>query len=157
MNGSQDILSQLRDIHEPASGVSMFPIAWGWWGLLLSIIILYFLVKFIIKKIKEGKKRYVLKTLKSLVIANPIESSIICSNMLRRVCLIQFKRVEFAKLYGDEWVDFLNDKTEKVKFEKKVKSLLIDAPYIQKESQKYSNDVAEELRQITIKWVEEVL
>ena len=157
MNWNQDILSQLKDIHEPANGVSVFPIAWGWWVLLFAIIVLYFLVKFIIKKIKDSKKRYVLKTLKSLIISNPIESAIVCSNMLRRVCIIQFRRTEFAKIYGDEWIEFLNSKSEKIKFENEVKKLLIDAPYIQKESQKYPDNVAEDLRIITIKWVEEIL
>ncbi len=154
MNGSQDILAQLRDIHEPVQGVSIFPIAPAWWGLFLLLLLLYFLVKFIIKKIKQSKKRYVLKVLKNLEIENPIESAIICSNMLRRVCLLQFKRSEFAKIYGDEWVEFLNDKSEKIKFQEQAKSLLIDAPYIQKETKKYSKEDAEELKILTIKWVE---
>ena len=39
-----DNLPELRDIHLPSDGVSIFPLAYGWWGLLLLAIAMIFAV-----------------------------------------------------------------------------------------------------------------
>ena len=59
-------LPELRDIHLPAEGVSLWPLAYGWWLLALLVILLaVFAVMYKIWKLKS-KKHYALNMLASL-------------------------------------------------------------------------------------------
>ena len=55
-----DNLPELRDIHLPSDGVSIFPLAYGWWGLLLLAIAMIFAVKIIFWFRKNSKRIYAL-------------------------------------------------------------------------------------------------
>ena len=66
-------LPQFRDIQIP-DGVSFFPIAYGWWVLLLATILLFISVKFFINFWKTRKKYYSLKKLEAISTENPIQA-----------------------------------------------------------------------------------
>ena len=53
-----DNLPELRDIHLPTDGVSFFPLAYGWWGLLLLIVLLLVGIKVFFWLRKTSKKVY---------------------------------------------------------------------------------------------------
>ena len=54
MNDLQEQLKDLRDIHLP-DPVSIWPLAPGWWALMILVPVLYFLIRFIVRKVREPK------------------------------------------------------------------------------------------------------
>lgn len=147
-----DNLPELRDIHLP-EGVSAFPPAYGWWVILatvLGIVIIYELWRYWRKK---SKKLYALRLLNNIA-GGTIISAREMSEILRRICV--FKYPEAASLFGAKWIDFLNRHSKK-QITGRAANLLIDAPYIHPQTQSYSAEDAEALRQFSKEWIEENL
>ncbi len=149
----QDNLPELRDIHLP-DGVSAFPIATGWWLCLAGIVLLFLLIQFILYLRRYSKARYALKLLKEISAKNVVEAAKEMSEILRRICVFKYK--EAAALLGTDWIAFLN-KNSKTPIEGKSAELLINAPYIPKESSTYSVENLEDLRRFCQKWIGENL
>ena len=149
----QDNLPELRDIHLP-DGVSAFPIATGWWLCLAGIVLLFLLIQFILYLRRYSKARYALKLLKEISAENVVEAAKEMSEILRRICVFKYK--EAAALLGTDWIAFLN-KNSKTPIEGKSAELLINAPYIPKESSTYSVENLEDLRRFCQKWIGENL
>lgn len=149
----QDNLPELRDIHLP-DGVSVFPIANGWWLILAGIVLLFSLIQFILYLRRYSKARYALKLLQEISAENVVESAKEMSEILRRICVLKYK--EAAALLGNDWIEFLN-KNSKTPINGKAAELLINAPYIPEESSTYTNDDLEELRRFCQKWIGENL
>lgn len=149
----QDNLPELRDIHLP-DGVSPFPLAWEWWLVLAGIVLLFLLIQFILYLRRYSKARYALKLLEEISSENVVVSAKEMSEILRRICILKYK--EAAVLFGNEWGEFLNQKTKKP-LEKKAAELLINSPYIPEESQVYSMQDLENLREFCKKWIGENL
>lgn len=149
----QDNLPELRDIHLP-DGVSAFPIAHGWWFLLVGIVLLFLLVQFILYLRRYSKARYALKLLKEISAENIVVAAKEMSEILRRICVLKYK--EAAVLLGNDWIVFLNKKS-KTPLEGKTAELLLNAPYIPQESSTYTNDDLENLRRFCQKWIGENL
>lgn len=148
-----DNLPELRDIHLP-DGVSAFPIASGWWICLAGIVLLFLLIQFILYLRRYSKARYALKLLKEISAENVVEAAKEMSEILRRICVFKYK--EAAALLGPDWIAFLN-KNSKTPIEGKSAELLINAPYIPKESSTYSVENLEDLRRFCQKWIGENL
>ena len=146
-------LPELRDIHLP-DGVSAFPPAYGWWIVVAAIIGILFLIW--IGKIihRKSRKLYALYLLQSIHNLNPVAAAIEMSAVLRRICV--YKYPEAITLSGADWLNFINAKT-KQPLEAKAAELLINAPYIRKNSPNFSSEDAEILRSFCRKWVGENL
>lgn len=131
-----DNLPELRDIHLP-DGVSIFPLAYGWWAILvvlLAVILLYRIIRLLYIK---SKKRYALHLLASVSKQKSLSSAASMSEILRRICV--YKYPQATVLIGQQWIDFLNNHS-KSKLDKKTAELLIEAPYLPEKSNRFSNE-----------------
>ena len=100
-----DNLPELRDIHLP-DGVSAFPPAYGWWVIVLGLLLIFVATKLIkIARIKS-KKLYALRLLMIIDKENQIKAAADMSEILRRICI--FKYPEAAVKKGNEWVNFIH-------------------------------------------------
>ena len=111
---SENILSNLKDIHMPPS-ISFWPPSFGWWviaGLfLITIIFSYLMLWRFIKNFKP--KNEALKILKE--IQNEYNRNLIgpdtlkkLTKLIRRTALTFCPREEVSSLYGFEWLKFLD-------------------------------------------------
>ncbi|MCI5545275.1 MAG: DUF4381 domain-containing protein [Azospirillum sp.] len=147
-------LPELRDIHLPAEGVSLWPLAYGWWLLALLVIMLaVFAVMYKIWKLKS-KKHYALNMLASLDLKSS-GAAVELSEILRRICLCKYPQA--AALYGREWIVFLNNHCQRAKLDDSVSQLLINAPYINPSSTVYNLSDVEKLRSFCKIWIGENL
>ena len=144
-----DNLPEIRDIHIP-EGVSLFPIAYGWWVILLGFIGAIILVKLIALAIRTSKRIYALKQLKDIDTDKPVVAAIKFSELLRRICHFKFK--EASALYGDDWIKFLNGHTSH-KIADDCAKLLIYAPFMNIDDKSYSSQTAEELKAFCKYWI----
>jgi hypothetical protein len=100
-------LKELRDIHLP-QGVSIWPLAWGFWGVLVLIFLsvgIYCLIKPYYRafKLRESYLNQ-LKTLET----NLGETTLVeIAILLKRAALLNYPRSEVASLYGEKWLQFL--------------------------------------------------
>jgi len=101
-------LQELKDIHLP-QGVSIWPLAWGFWLLLALIPLSYILYRWIRPYYQAFKLRKVfLKQLKILE-ENPNSSTLTkMAILLKQAALVNYSRPEVASLYGEKWVEFLS-------------------------------------------------
>lgn len=144
-----DNLPEIRDIHIP-DGVSLFPIAYGWWVILACLIGIILLIKFIALAIRTSKRIYALKQLKNINTDTPVAAAIKISELLRRICHFKFKKA--SALYGDDWIKFLNEHTSH-KISDDCAKLLIYAPFMNIEDKSYSQQTAEELKTFCKHWI----
>lgn len=142
-------LPEIHDVYIP-DGVSVFPLAIGWWIILGSIICFLVLFKFILWSIKTSKKYYALNKLKKIETEAPVEAAIKISELLRRICNVKFKNA--SVLYGDEWITFLNEHTNQ-KLPKEAAKLLVYAPFMDKNDKLYSSKTASELKEFCKNWI----
>jgi len=142
-------LPEIRDIHIP-DGVSLFPLAYGWWVILLAVILLFVVIKLIMWSIKTSKKHYALKKLKQIETKNPVTSAIEISELLRRICTVKYRNA--SAFYGKEWIDFLNSKTSHPLSQNAAK-LLMFAPFMKDNDKTYDYKTAEELKTFCQIWI----
>jgi hypothetical protein len=127
-------LAQLKDIHLPET-VDWWPLAPGWYGLLLIIIIATIgLIHFFYKRhVNALPKKQALALLRTYVEHyerehnTQITSSRI-SQLLRRVALVYYPRTQVASIHGEAWIEFLNQTAKNVDF-RPVQSLLLESPF----------------------------
>lgn len=129
---SNPALSNLKDIHLP-NPVGLWPIASGWYILLLFILLLFFIIyrfyskrkikRLALKKLKLQKNNYLNS------VTNNKEAALNIAEILKRVALAYFKRDEIAHLHGEAWLIFLEKSSNyKLNFSE-VKEQLLDWPY----------------------------
>lgn len=148
-----DNLPELRDIHIP-EGVSVFPPAYGWLVILGAIIAAFVLVELILFIRRKSKKLYALRLLKNIDAQNNILSAVQMSELLRRICVYKYK--EAVTLFGQSWINFLNEHA-KHKISGKTARLLLDAPYVSIDTQTYGIEDLNNLRDFCQKWIGENL
>lgn len=146
-------LPELRDIHLP-EGVAVWPPAYGWWVILAVIAGLFILIETVLYLRRKSKKRYALRLIANIQYQNSIESAAEISAILRRICVYKYK--EAITLTGRQWIDFLN-RHSKAKIGGKAEQLLLDAPYISKETKTYTQDDFEKLSKFAAAWIGENL
>lgn len=144
-----DNLPEIKDIHIPED-VSYFPLAYGWWVILASLLGVILLIRIIALGIRTSKRLYALKQLKKIDTENPIVAAIKFSDLLRRVCHFKFK--EASTLYGEDWIRFLNEHTTH-KISDDCAKLLIYAPFMDINEKTYTKQTAEELRLFCSSWI----
>lgn len=148
-----DNLPELRDIHIP-EGVSMFPPAYGWWVILGGIAAAFVLIELFRFIRRKSKKLYALRLLKDIDTHNNILSAVQMSELLRRICVYKYK--EAVTLFGQSWINFLNEHA-KHKISGKTAQLLLDAPYVSLETKTYSQEDVQKLHDFCQKWIGENL
>ena len=133
MDQTQALLQQLRDIHPPAP-ISWWPLAPGWYVVLaLGFILLAVLVWCVWRRWR--KQRMKQRILQQVAVAGRQGDIAKLSILIRRVSLLQFQRQQVAGLFGQHWIDFLdqhNDPKAMLKFDSEQGRLLIEAPYREK-------------------------
>lgn len=125
---------QLQDIHLPESA-SFWPLALGWWILLVMIILVTTLL--VIKAIKRARqKRYQRKildkfsSLEKKLKAKPSNATIAEINtLLRQLAITYYPRTEVASLTGSDWLCFLDESGSTHEFSRGAGRILIEAPY----------------------------
>lgn len=127
-------LATLRDIHLP-DPIGWWPLAPGWYGLMLFVVALLCLVIFFgyqayqyrmpkrqaLRLLTQYQKQYVLDHNASLACTR-------VSELLKRVALVYFPRSQVAGLQGDAWLHFLSQTGKKLDFFT-VRCELLEAPY----------------------------
>ena len=99
-------LDQLKDIHLP-DPVSMWPLAWPWWALLLAIVITAGFSIYLRKK--NIWRRQALSELKLISSENKLLCIQQCNRLLKQVALFRFGS-SCAPLSGEKWLHFLDEK-----------------------------------------------
>ena len=141
-------LPQFRDIQMP-DGVSFFPIAYGWWVLLLAVIFLFIGVKVFITFWKSRKKYYSLKKLEAISTDNPIQAAMDISELLRRISLFKYRKS--CALSGQDWIDFLNQHSAEPLSPQNAEFLSF-APFMSLSDTRYTPDDAKELKNFCKNW-----
>lgn len=105
-----DLLSQLQDI-QPPQDIGYWPLAWGWWLLILctiALIVLLTIASYRLIQQRKAKKQ-ALKLLKNIeATTSPIETVQHINSVLKRVMLAYCPREEVATLTGEKWAVYLN-------------------------------------------------
>ncbi len=153
MPAMQDNLPELRDIHLP-EGVSIFPLAYGWWVVLLGIIGVFLLIKAILYMRRKSKKRYALKLIEAVSENNPVLAAKQSSEILRRICVLKYPKA--ATLYGQAWLDFLHLHCRQ-KLNEAEAGLLLNAPYMSLDAKGYGAQEIKAIKQFCISWIGENL
>lgn len=149
-----DNLPELRDIHIPTEGISMFPLAYGWWGILLLVVMVFILIKSVIILRKTSARIYARKLLLPLKDSYELSAAVKMSEILRRICIRKYP--DAVSLFGDEWVKFLNNKS-KYKLDEKSAELLKNAPFMHELPNNYTKEDLNSLWNFCEVWVGENL
>ena len=148
-----DNLPELRDIHLP-EGVSIWPPAYGWYVIIISIIALYFFCKLYFFLRLKSKKIYALKVLAELDQNNVTQSASEISELLRRICVYRYP--EAVAFDGKKWLNFLQQHNKK-QLPEQGAELLLNAPYANPQKNKYSSIHLQELIAFAQAWIGENL
>jgi len=146
---------ELNDIHIPEP-ITNYPIAYGWW--LLSAITLIVIVFLFIKSRQKAKlKRHQQQAIKQLK-NSPNMSNTDVIALLKWAAMHYFSRVQLAKLFGEQFQQFLIEKlTEKHQKEFKQLSTPAFSEQYQAQTNKPSAKTNQELYQAAILWLTHAL
>ena len=100
-------LSELKPLHI-SSEPDLFPLAWGWWIMIFSVLLTAFLLFLFIRFLMRREKRLALIELRHLKKASDETFISEVNALLKRVAIIRYGAEKVASLYGKEWIDFLN-------------------------------------------------
>ncbi len=135
MDNVENILQQLKDIHQPPA-VSWLPLAPGWYVVLILAIIALLFLGYGCWRLwrKYRMRRIALRELENLKQAfhKNADKQYVASHLsilLRRVCLFRFSRHIVAGLEGVAWLEFLDKVTDTEQFTHGDGHALISAPY----------------------------
>ncbi len=130
-----ELLKQLHDI-EGVDPISWWPLAVGWWlvmvvgaivlGALLFIVINWLIYR---RSWKHATIKQLAELEKNLSDATAIATVVMLSEYLRRIALKRFARKECAGLEGDAWLKWLTKQDPKEFDWEKNGISLIDLPY----------------------------
>lgn len=134
MDGLQDPLAELRDIHLPPEP-GWWPPALGWWLLsLLVLVVLTAVMRYVRKRRAQSfPRRWALRKLAQLRSReDEVGSSEIItelSTLVRRAALSRYPRDEVAGLVGADWLRFLDHSGDTDQFTNGPGRCLASAPY----------------------------
>lgn len=129
----------IRDIHLP-DPVSWWPVAPGWWILLVGVILII-AITLISRKIYQSKqlKRDIISELDHIKqqfkeTQNKIQLAKSLSILLRRASISFYPATHIAGLTGEKWLAYLDKTTARSsadeKFQSKTGKVLLTAPYL---------------------------
>jgi len=147
---------QLHDIHVPEQ-VSNFPIAPGWWLLLVLVIVIAVLSY---KKFKKNKRLNSSKKQALTVLeTNPSMSAKECISLLKWAAMQYVNRQQLAKLHGDNFQDFLMTqlpKKHQISFIE-LSSAAFKGQYQASQATTTTADIDSDCRQATKLWLTQAL
>ncbi len=149
MQGTDPASLPLRDIHLP-DPVSWWPLAPGWWALLLLLVSIVLITMYLIRRYRNHKISAIylakreLERIKTDFNITQDKSNLVIelSELIRRLSISIFPREESAGLTGEEWLKFLDQYSEKNEFDNGIGRVLIEAPY-QADPEFNSNELTE--------------
>lgn len=145
---------QLQDIHLPESA-SFWPLALGWWLLLVVIVFLALWLTFkILKRAKQKKHRIEIlnkfTVLEKKLRAEPSNTTIAEINtLLRQLAISYYPRAQIASLTGGEWLQFLDESGDTHDFSRGAGRILIEAPY-RLDDHQLSNELDHQIENLNI-------
>ena len=103
----QQLLAQLKDIQTPEP-VSFWPLAWGWWGVIVLTLLAFTAAIWWWRKRRRfnAPRRQALNELKNISVeADNWPSQI--NQLLKRTAISYFPASTLAGLYGQRWTQFM--------------------------------------------------
>jgi len=99
------------------SAPSWWPLAWGWWAVIITAIVVIALVFFIIKRRQKNQyaKNEALACFRNSQPSNTLSPSA-AQDIVRQAALSYFPRDKVAGLSGDDWLAFLDAQLAKPLF-----------------------------------------
>lgn len=162
MDPRQQLLAQMADVISP-EGVSWWPLAIGWWALLILAIVLVSVTALWI--IQRYKKQYYRKQAKRLVEGiythkemTTQQRAVQMMLALKRIFFTAYpeKRKNHAGIYGSDWFDFLTASLTKsykvIPDTESFKNELNDALY--KDKAQNSEHTLDQLYRFSLHWIE---
>jgi len=140
----------LKDIHIPEQ-ITNYPVAYGWWLLaVITLIVIVFL--FVKNRQKTELKHHQQQAIKQLK-NSPNMSNTDVIALLKCAAMHYFSRVQLAKLFGEQFQQFLIEKLTE-KHHKAFKQLSTQAfsEQYQAQTNKPSTKTNQELHQAAILW-----
>ncbi len=125
---------KLRDIHLPGDP-SFWPLAPGWWLLLILVLLIgAWLVFKLLHRMRQKKHQQQILNeytqLETKLLNNPNNEAIANINIfLRRLAISKYPRSDIASLTGANWLQFLDESGNTQEFSKGIGRILVDAPY----------------------------
>ncbi|MFK8052074.1 MAG: DUF4381 domain-containing protein [Woeseiaceae bacterium] len=147
----------IRDIHLPAP-VGWWPLAPGWWFLLLLIGVGIGFAIWYYRRPQARRRRAAIRLLASLqqTYAQEKNSQQLLqslSALLRRYAIAVSGRTTVAGLVGESWRHYLNEPLPEAPFSEAPADLLISAPYA-KTAPALNEQEAERLLRVCREWIE---
>lgn len=122
----------LRDIHLP-DPIGWWPLAPGWWGLLVLLTLLIGILVYVIRRRRRVRQIQLALAELTRLEANPDlsarEKLEALSILMRRVALTLYPREEVAGRVGADWLNWLNWAAGEPLFENEAGRLITDLPY----------------------------
>ncbi|WKD51315.1 DUF4381 domain-containing protein [Microbulbifer spongiae] len=150
---ARELLAQLHDIREPAS-VSWWPPAPGWWLLaaLISACLVGVCLGIVRRRIKARRNRYRVEAVALLRAVDTSQStaSAEMNEILKRVAVTSFGRMQCANLTGPQWLTFLQN-TAPLPCPSDARQVLLEQLYRGTDDPEKNNV----LREYAIGWVEQ--
>lgn len=148
----QELLDQLRDIHEPAP-IGWWPPAPGWWILAAVLIALTFAGIMLYSRLRQKRRRNLyraegVRLLQALDLTAPRAIEDI-NLLLKRVAVVTFGRKAPGPLTGQNWIRFLESSSE-VPLPENARRALLENLYSGTDGDPQS---LESLRAFAIDWV----
>ncbi|WP_105103990.1 DUF4381 domain-containing protein [Microbulbifer pacificus] len=148
----QELLAQLRDIHEPAP-IGWWPLASGWWILAGAVIALVFTGILFALHLRQKRRRNLYRSegvrlLQALNLGTPraIEEINI---LLKRVAVVTYGRKATGPLTGQRWIRFLETSSE-VPMPEPARRAILENLYSGAEGDQQS---LKDFREFAIDWV----
>ncbi|MCH9691980.1 MAG: DUF4381 domain-containing protein [Gammaproteobacteria bacterium] len=148
----KQLLTQLKDIHQPAT-ISWWPPAPGWWLLGILLIGLCTLGIFYLLRWRRQRRalRYRnegMRLLRELNLAQP-EAILTINTLLKRVAIVSFGHSNCAQLTGQRWITFL-ERTAPITMPQQAKTALLQSLYSNRPT---TYSALTELRDYALEWV----
>lgn len=148
----QELLAQLRDIHEPAP-IGWWPLAPGWWILAGALVALLFAAILLAVRLRQRRRRNLYRSegvrlLQALDLSAPRAIEDI-NVLLKRVAVVTFGRKAVGPLTGQNWIRFLENSSAEPMPEA-ARAALIENLYSGADG---DPQALEELREFAINWV----
>jgi len=138
MDQLQEALKDLRDIHQP-DPVSIWPLAPGWWILILLVPVLIFLIRYLLKrKSKPNYKKLASEELQNIIADFEIQRNSHktigeISLFIRKALVAKNGNEQIAGLIGEDWLDYLDRVSGTKLFSNGGASIIATSPYRKQE------------------------
>ncbi len=153
------LLSQLRDIHGPESA-SMWPLAPGWWLVVVLVLCAVFIAVKKYFRIKKYKKSWRYKIERELDVIAANEDMTLAkrnisrvNDILKRLAIKLYGREESAGLAGKKWLAWLSNRDPSNFNWVKKGEILVEFPYMPEEKIQANNEQISTIAKAVKPWL----